>query len=245
MKKTKKKRGPLVNSERKQGTRDQIVRFLIVCEGKKTEPNYFRALIDDCKSQNNGAKIDRQRTKVSLVTKIGEGAVGTGNLVNKAKKLKDEYKRKNQIHFDRVWLVFDKDEFPDFNKAIEDAKKEKMNCAWSNGAFELWFLLHFQNGFEGKCKDYVNKIESILKKKLKKTDFSYEKNDEDFYQILQEHGDEEQAIKRARKLREIRGKEKNYATHNPRTEVDLLVDELRHPEKALDKIEKTRKAREE
>ena len=167
MKKTRNMRGPLVNSERKQGTRDQKVRFLIVCEGKKTEPNYFRALIDECKSQNNGAKIDKQRTIVSIVAKIGAGAVGTGNLVNKAKKLKDEYKRKNQIHFDRVWLVFDKDEFTDFNKAIEDAKKEKMNCAWSNGAFELWFLLHFQNGFEGKCKDYVNKIESILKKKLK------------------------------------------------------------------------------
>lgn len=245
MRKTTKKHGPLVSSGRKQGTRDQIVKFLIVCEGKKTEPNYFKALIDECKSQNNGAKIDKQRTIVSIVAKIGAGAVGTGNLVNKAKKLKDEYKRKQQIHFDRVWLVFDKDEFPDFNKAIEDAKKEKMNCAWSNGAFELWFLLHFQNGFEGKCKDYVNKIESILKKKLKKTDFSYEKNDVGFYQILQEHGDEEQAIKRAQKLREIRGEKKNYATHNPRTEVDLLVDELRHPEKALDKIEKTRKACEE
>ena len=245
MRKTTKKHGPLVNSGRRQGTRDQIVRFLIVCEGKKTEPNYFRALIDECKSQNNGAKIDKQRTIVSIAAKIGAGAVGTGNLVNKAKKLEKEYKRKHQVPFDRVWLVFDKDEFPDFNKAIEDAKKEKMNCAWSNGAFELWFLLHFQNGFEGKCKDYVNKIESILKKKLKKTDFSYEKNDKDFYQILQEHGDEEQAIKRARKLRENMGKKKNYATHNPRTEVDLLVDELRHPEKALDKIEEAEKACEE
>ena len=233
MKKTTKMRGPLVNSERKQGTRAKIVRFLIVCEGKKTEPNYFKALIDDCKSQNNGAKIDKQRTQVVPAAVIGGGACGTCKLVEKAKKLEKEYKRKHQVPFDRVWVVFDKDEYKDFNKAIADAKKEGMNCAWSNGAFELWFLLHFQNGFEGKCKDYVNKIESILKKKLKKTDFSYEKNDEDFYQILQAHGDEEQAIKRAQKLRENMGKKKNYATHNPRTEVDLLVDELRHPEKVL------------
>ena len=41
------------------------------------------------------------------------------------------------------------------------------------------------------------------------------------------------------------GKKKNYAAHNPRTEVDLLVDELRHPEKALDKIEEAEKACEE
>ena len=245
MKKTRNMRGPLVSSGRKQGTRDQIVRFLIVCEGEKTEPNYFKALIDDCKSQNDGAKIDKQRTQVVPAAVIGGGACGTCKLVEKAKKLEKEYKRKHQVPFDRVWVVFDKDEYKDFNKAIADAKKEGMNCAWSNGAFELWFLLHFQNGFEGKCKDYVNKIESILKKKLKKTDFSYEKNDEGFYQILQEHGDEEQAIKRAQRLRENMGKKKNYATHNPRTEVDLLVDELRHPEKALDKIEKTRKACEE
>ena len=233
MKKTRNMRGPLVSSGRKQGTRDQIVRFLIVCEGEKTEPNYFKALIDDCKSQNDGAKIDKQRTQVVPAAVIGGGACGTCKLVEKAKKLEKEYKCKHQVPFDRVWVVFDKDEYKDFNKAIADAKKEGMNCAWSNGAFELWFLLHFQNGFEGKCKDYVNKIESILKKKLKKTDFSYEKNDEDFYQILQAHGDEEQAIKRAQKLRENMGKKKNYATHNPRTEVDLLVDELRHPEKVL------------
>ena len=245
MKKTKKKRGPLVNSERKQGTRAKIVRFLIVCEGEKTEPNYFKALIDDCKSQNNGAKIDRQRTQVVPAAVIGGGACGTCKLVEKAKKLEKEYKRKHQVPFDRVWVVFDKDEYKDFNEAIVKAEEEGMKCAWSNGAFELWFLLHFQGGVEGKCKDYINKIESILKKKLKKTDFSYEKNDVGFYQILQEHGDEEQAIKRAQKLREIRGEEKNYAAHNPRTEVDLLVDELRHPEKALDKIEEAKKACEE
>lgn len=245
MKKMRNMRGPLVSSGRRQGTRDQIVRFLIVCEGEKTEPNYFKALIDDCKSQNDGAKIDKQRTQVVPAAVIGGGACGTCKLVEKAKKLEKEYKRKHQVPFDRVWVVFDKDEYKDFNKAIADAKKEKMNCAWSNGAFELWFLLHFQNGFEGKCKDYVNKIESILKKKLKKTDFSYEKNDEGFYQILQAHGDEEQAIKRAQKLRENMGEKKNYATHNPRTEVDLLVDELRHPEKALDKIEEAEKACEE
>lgn len=246
MRKTTKKHGPLVSSGREQGTRDQIVKFLIVCEGKKTEPNYFKALIDECKSQNNGAKIDKQRTIVSIVAKIGAGAVGTGNLVNKAKKLKDEYKRKQQIHFDRVWLVFDKDEFKDFNKAIADAKKEGMNCAWSNQAFELWYVLHFQYLVTGvDRKQYIEMIEDKVRKASKSNTFKYKKNDVGFYQILQEHGNEEQAIKRAQRLRENMGKKKNYATHNPRTEVDLLVDELRHPEKALDKIEEAEKACEE
>ncbi|WP_314809126.1 RloB family protein [Segatella oris] len=221
MKKTTKKRGPLVNSERKQGTRAQIVRFLIVCEGEKTEPNYFRAFIDN------------RRSEVKEVNVKGCGC-STCQLINEAKKIREKLEHERPVSFDRVWLVFDKDEFKDFNKAIEDAKKEGMNCAWSNQAFELWYVLHFQYLVTGvDRKQYIEMIEDKVRKASKSKKFKYKKNDKDFYQILQEHGDEEQAIKRAQRLRGIRGEEKNYAAHNPRTEVDLLVDELRHPEKAL------------
>ena len=225
-------RGPLVSSGRRQGTRDQIVRFLIVCEGEKTEPNYFRAFTE-------------RWSEVKEVNVKGCGC-STCQLIIEAKKLREKLERERMVPFDRVWLVFDKDEFKDFNKAIADAEKEGMNCAWSNQAFELWYVLHFQYLDTGvDRKQYIEMIEDKVRKASKSKTFKYKKNDEGFYQILQEHGDEEQAIKRARKLRENMGKKKNYATHNPRTEVDLLVDELRHPEKALDKIEKTKKACEE
>ena len=224
--------GPLVSSGRRQGTRDQIVRFLIVCEGEKTEPNYFRAFIE-------------RWSEVKEVNVKGCGC-STCQLIIEAKKLREKLERERMVPFDRVWLVFDKDEFKDFNKAIADAKKEGMNCAWSNQAFELWYVLHFQYLDTGvDRKQYIEMIEDKVRKSSKSKTFKYKKNDVGFYQILQKHGNEEQAIKRAQKLRKIRGEKKNYATHNPRTEVDLLVDELRHPEKALDKIEKTRKAREE
>ena len=232
MRKTTKKHGPLVSSGREQGTRDQIVKFLIVCEGEKTEPNYFRAFTE-------------RWSEVKEIKVAGCGC-STCQLIIEAKKLREKLERERMVPFDRVWLVFDKDEFKDFNKAIADAKKEGMNCAWSNQAFELWYVLHFQYLVTGvDRKQYIEMIEDKVRKASKSKKFKYEKNDEGFYQILQKHGDEEQAIKRAQKLREIRGEKKNYAAHNPRTEVDLLVDELRHPEKALDKIEKTRKACEE
>lgn len=225
-------RGPLVSSGRRQGTRAQKVSFLIVCEGEKTEPNYFRAFIE-------------RWSEVKEVNVKGCGC-STCQLIIEAKKLREKLERERMVPFDRVWLVFDKDEFKDFNKAIADAKKEGMNCAWSNQAFELWYVLHFQYLDTGvDRKQYIEMIEDKVRKASKSKTFKYKKNDEGFYQILQAHGEEEQAIKRARKLRENMGKKKNYATHNPRTEVDLLVDELRHPEKALDKIEKTRKACEE
>ena len=232
MKKTIKSRKPLVGSGREEGTRGKIVRFLIVCEGEKTEPNYFKAFTE-------------RWSEVKEVNVKGCGC-STCQLINEAKKIQEKLEHERQVSFDRVWLVFDKDEFKDFNKAIEDAKKEGMNCAWSNQAFELWYVLHFQYLDTGvDRKQYIEMIEDKVRKASKSKTFKYKKNDVGFYQILQAHGDEEQAIKRAQKLRENMGKKKNYATHNPRTEVDLLVDELRHPEKALDKIEEAGKACEE
>lgn len=201
-----------------------------MCEGEKTEPNYFRAFIE-------------RLSEVKEIKVTGCGC-STCQLIIEAKKLREKLER--MVPFDRVWLVFDKDEFKDFNKAIAKAKKEGMNCAWSNQAFELWYVLHFQYLDTGvDRKQYIEMIEDKVRKASKSKTFKYKKNDEGFYQILQAHGDEEQAIKRAQKLRENMGKKKNYATHNPRTEVDLLVDELRHPEKALDKIEEAEKACEE
>lgn len=232
MKKTIKSRKPIVGSGREQGTRAHIVKFLIVCEGEKTEPNYFRAFTE-------------RRSEVKEIKVAGCGC-STCQLIIEAKKLREKLERERMVPFDRVWLVFDKDEFKDFNKAIADAKKEGMNCAWSNQAFELWYVLHFQYLDTGvDRKQYIGMIEDKVRKVLKSKTFKYEKNDVGFYQILQEHGDEDFAFKNADKLRNRHKGKSNYATHNPRTEVDLLVDELRHPEKALDKIEKTRKACEE
>ena len=226
-------RESLAGKGRKQGTRDQIVRFLIVCEGKKTEPNYFKAFIDNRWSEVKEIKV------------AGCGC-STCQLINEAKKIREKLERERPVSFDRVWLVFDKDEFKDFNKAIEDAKKEKMNCAWSNEAFELWYVLHFQYLDTGvDRKQYIEMIEDKVRKASKDKNFKYKKNDVGFYQILQEHGNEDFAFKNAEKLRNRHKGKVDYAAHNPRTEVDLLVKELRNPQIVLEEIEKTRKAREE
>lgn len=221
MRKTTKKHGPLVGSGREQGTRAQKVSFLIVCEGEKTEPNYFKALIDN------------RRSEVKEVNVKGCGC-STCQLINEAKKIQEKLEHERQVSFDRVWLVFDKDEFPDFNKAIAKAKKEKMNCAWSNQAFELWYVLHFQYLDTGvDRKQYIGMIEDKVRKASKSKTFKYKKNDVGFYQILHEHGNEDFAFKNAEKLRNRHKGKVDYAAHNPRTEVDLLVNELRHPENVL------------
>lgn len=191
-----------------------------MCEGEKTEPNYFRAFTE-------------RWSEVKEIKVAGCGC-STCQLIIEAKKLREKLERERMVPFDRVWLVFDKDEFKDFNKAIADAKKEGMNCAWSNQAFELWYVLHFQYLDTGvDRKQYIEMIEDKVRKASKSKTFKYKKNDVGFYQILHEHGNEDFAFKNAEKLRNRHKGKVDYAAHNPRTEVDLLVNELRHPENVL------------
>ena len=52
---------------------------------------------------------------------------------------KEQGKRYNQ-----VWCVFDMDSFKaHFSNAISSAKAKEFKVAYSNEAFELWYLLHF------------------------------------------------------------------------------------------------------
>lgn len=71
----------------------------------------------------------------------GEGRA-TVALVDKTLEIKQELERKNAMSFDRVWVVFDKDDFDDFNDAIKKAHKLGFQSAWTNEAFELWYYLH-------------------------------------------------------------------------------------------------------
>lgn len=129
--------------------------FLIVCEGENTEPDYFNAF----------------RLTSANVKAVGQG-INTVRLVQKAISIKEEEKRKGN-RFDQYWVVFDKDDFPnnDFNNAIVLAQKNGFRVAYSNQAFELWFLLHFcliegsmhRNLYEEKLNTYLNFVYSKVK----------------------------------------------------------------------------------
>ena len=75
--------------KRKENIREKLVRFLIVCEGTKTEPHYFEALFNNCISA------------VREVTIEGEGRA-TVALVDRTQEIKVELERKNAMTFDRV-----------------------------------------------------------------------------------------------------------------------------------------------
>ena len=142
----KERREAKASKKRKENVREKLVRFLIVCEGSKTEPHYFKALI------NNHISAVRE------VTIEGEGRA-TVALVDRTLEIKMELERKNAMSFDRVWVVFDKDDFDDFNDAIKKARKLGFHSAWTNEAFELWYYLHFEYLDTGISRSaYIEKL---------------------------------------------------------------------------------------
>ena len=113
---------------KKNKSRELAIYFLIVCEGEKTEPNYFKS-------------FPKKIGKYVYNIEFEGGGISTLKVVEKAIELRNDSKQK----YDRVWAVFDRDSFNanSFNSAILKAKANNIGCAWSNEAFELWFYCIF------------------------------------------------------------------------------------------------------
>lgn len=193
---------------------DIVCRILIVCEGEKTEPNYFRSF----------DKLNRGGIVYDI--KCDGGGINTLQVVEKAIELRDQAIQA-RMPFDSVWVVFDRDSFPSakFNAAIQKALSCDINCAWSNEAFELWYIYHFVNRTTPMSRgDYQKEITSHLCKK--KVGYHYKKNDPNMRTYLLRYGNEEQAIKFAEQ-QEMNFDDYRFAEHNPATWVYKLVRLLR------------------
>ena len=203
--------------KRKVATRRVHLNYLIVCEGEQTEPNYFKALVDG------------RNSRVLSVDVLGMGE-STCRLVRTAMEERD----KSPIEYDRVWAVFDKDDFIDFNEAIDLAHSNNINAAWSNESFELWYYLHFQYLDTPITRaQYIEALNREIRKF--ESEYSYAKNDKATFAILCQYGNLDMAIRHAQRLESFYH-DTNYANHKPCTKVHHLVMELLNPEKVLTKI---------
>lgn len=188
----------LINLKRKKNFKQTRKSFLIICEGEKTEPNYFVKF--------------RVPTKVFDVFGIG---ANTESLVQKAIEIRNN----SIVAYDYVWCVFDRDSFPaqNFNNALTLAANNNINVAYSNEAFEIWYLLHFN--FHDSATSRAQ-YKAMLTERL---GFKYEKNDPNIYDHLLPL--QSIAIRNAIALLN------SHATHsplndNPSTTVHALVQEL-------------------
>ena len=196
----KRRREKRESYEREVATRLPRKTFLIVCEGTKTEPNYFRSF------EVLSAKVEIRGT-----------GRNTLSLVHYAERILDE----RDEEFDEVWLVFDKDSFSSvsFNNAVffcQAHHDEGFRVAYSNEAFELWYLLHFELITKPISRFNYN---AMLSKRMKTY---YKKNLPNMYQQLLPR--QPLAIKNAKLLYEKRSN--SPAKDNPSTTVFQLVEEL-------------------
>ena len=80
--------------------------------------------------------------------------------------------REQKETYNAVWCVFDKDDFTDFDESIKFAKRNGIETAFSNQAFEVWFINHYRLL---NTSLHRNKYKEELGKYLS---FSYDKNQE-------------------------------------------------------------------
>lgn len=141
----------------------------IICEGKETETLYFKHF--------------RSRNCLVDIIPIPSKHKAAEHLVKHAKSLisQADYYPKDG---DQLWCVFDCDDNKDseLQAAISYAEKQGYKIAYSNPAFEYWYLLHFEKR-NGYLKDSATVID-ILKNKGYLENYG---KSVDVFEELQEH----------------------------------------------------------
>jgi hypothetical protein len=114
--------------KRQKGSRPLKTRILIVGEGQKTEPNYFRALREEPAVQ------DRFAITIKGAHGFDQEAV-----------MKETIKFKGADDYDEVWCVLDVEgpsKADNLAAACTLAAEHRIKLFLSNPSIEVWFLLH-------------------------------------------------------------------------------------------------------
>jgi len=186
---------------------------LIVCEGQNTEPEYFEGLV---------AHFDNPRVRILPLKSQGVPLT----IVQTAQEKKEEAEAKalkrddENIAFESVWCVFDRDDHPDIPTAYSLAKAKGLHIAFSNPCFELWLLLHFRDEPGMKHRDAVA---TLLKKKV--PTYDKRKKKIDIVKFIEGYP---KAIRRAKRLCATKDDRKPW-DRNPYTDVHILTELITAP----------------
>lgn len=187
--------------KRKSRIREARPAILIICEGE-TERHYFSGF----------------RTHAT----IEKGKVGNPmTFVEEAVRLRSRVAKRRNMTFEQSWVVFDRDisSETEFQAAINNAEINGFKVAYSNQAFDFWYVLHFldHNGNPMDRTQYEAEINKGLS-------FPYAKNARTLnkmYDALLPY--QQDAIRRARRIYQSKGGSRHTESV---TSVFLLVEEL-------------------
>ena len=188
--------------------------YLIICEGKQTEPNYFNGLKQEI-NRKYGKKVEVLIPNIDIK--------GTGRNTTDLVKYTQKYVNNSNKVYGQVWVVFDKDEYSDeqFNQAIKNCD---YNVAWSNPNFELWLLSHLNRVSRTISKDEI--LDKLDKEFQKNGLGTYKKNDDKIFEKVTRDRKIDTAIKNCEYMEKL-NRNGQASDRNPMTKVYKIVDGLK------------------
>ncbi len=163
--------------ERRKAKRASYDKVLIVCEGEKTEPNYFNELVDFY--EINSANVDVDGTCGSSPKSVFERALS----LYQAEIIKGD-------PFDRVYCVFDKDSHGTYDTTINKIRSNEYKSVFyattSVPCFEYWLLLHFKYTTKPYAATRSASVGEAVLKDLVKVIPAYEKGSAGIFSLLQD-----------------------------------------------------------
>lgn len=185
--------------------------YLIVTDTEATERNFLNGLRDSLPEDY------KNRIVIRVIDNIQ-----TSSLISVC-----QHHAKYNEQYCKPWVMFDRDEVPNFNQIIVEATRKNIGAAWSNPCFEIWLEAYF-----GTMSNYLgstaccNGFSSIF---MNKTSKAYRKSDPCLYETLCRYGNENMAIKLAeRRLRQCRLDYIVPSEMCPCTTVHMLIKEIRN-----------------
>lgn len=198
--------------------------ILIVCEGEKTETNYFKGLRE---------KLRLNRANIQIAEDVHGSA--PRNIVDFAIAKHDNSTKEDK--FDHIYCVIDRDKHTTFNEAIRriDAKNEQQlantredkttfHAIFSVPCFEVWILLHHEYTTIEFCAAARASNCDMVIRKLKTVDKSYKKGDTDIF--IKIENKTTTAIANAKRLEQHHNGICTEYPPNPSTKVHELVEKL-------------------
>ena len=200
---------------RRPATRPSLPRISILCEGARTEPGYFLALVRDLDLPNVSVRIARR------------GQRGTAGITSTVQRERDR-----DSDLDEIWCIVDHDERAEEIQGFRRWLKQntrgkrgkkgaaKVRAAISTPCFEYWLLLHFRYtsrpfhgtpGGPSACEQVIRELETHLG--------GYRKADAGTYDRCRNRIST--AIRNAKRVRGLEG-----ASGAPSTDVWKLVRRL-------------------
>lgn len=203
-----------IDYRRRKASKEPRKSILIVSEGSKTEPIYFKSL----KRNLRLAMIE--------VEIIGEGAAPI-NVVDRAIELREERKRLAtksiaKVAYEVIYCVIDVEApvpHESLARAIDKAKGNKLDVILSNPCFEFWYILHFR-----KTSAPFNSSQKV-KSTLRNIHPAYNESDTTIFEVLSNKTDV--AVKNSKEvLKEQHNDEEDLRNCNPSTHVHKIVEYL-------------------